>query len=255
MKLFPIIASAQAARLFSKMGNAFGFAVILASLPMSSALADEWWVGAYGGYNTSFNSDVTVKRGGTAMTYSDVSWDGASFEMPPYWGIRGSYWFDAQYSNFGVMLDYSHAKVKADLSGTALGADFSHFQFTDGLNLLALNGLYRLPLSETFTPYAGLGLGISVPDVETTARSGGAFDGMPRTYEYKLAGPILQVQIGIDAKITESISAFAEYKFDYSWNRPDLNGGGTLDVDVGTNQFILGVTYKFNCYTIPASLK
>jgi lipid A oxidase len=163
--------------------------------------------------------------------------------------------FDDQYSNFGVMLDYSHAKVKADLSGTALGADFSHFQFTDGLNLLALNGLYRLPLSETFTTYAGLGLGISVPDVETTARSGGAFDGMPKTFDYKVAGPVMQVQIGIDAKITESISAFAEYKFDYSWNSPDLNGGGSLDANIGTSQFILGVSYKFNCYPIPASLK
>ena len=203
MKLFHIIASAQGARLFSKMGKVFGFAAVLASLPMSSALADEWWVGAYGGYNTSFNSDVTVKRGGTAITYSDVSWDGASFEMPPYWGIRGSYWFDGQYSNFGMMLDYSHAKVKADLSGTAIGADFSHFEFTDGLNLLALNGLYRLPLTETFTPYAGLGVGISVPDVETTVRSGGAFDGMPRTFEYKLAGPVMQAEIGIEAKITE----------------------------------------------------
>jgi lipid A oxidase len=255
MKLFHIIASAQGARLFFKMGNAFGFAAILASLPMSFAFADEWWVGAYGGYNTSFASDVTVKRGGAAITYHDVSWDGASFEMPPYWGIRGSYWLNGQYSNFGVMLDYSHAKVKADLSGTALGADFSHFQFTDGLNLLALAGLYRLPLTETFTPYAGLGVGIAVPDVETTARAGGAFDGMPRTFDYKLAGPVMQVQIGIDAKITDSISAFAEYKLDYSWNSVDINGGGSLNTNIGTNQFILGVTYKFNCYTIPASLK
>jgi len=255
MKLFHIIASAQGARLFFKMWNAFGFAVVLASLPMSSAFADEWWVGTYGGYNTSFDSDVKVSRGGTAITYRDVSWDGASFEMPPYWGIRGSYWFDGQYSNFGVMLDYSHAKVKADLSGTALGADFSHFQFTDGLNLLALAGLYRLPLTETFTPYAGLGVGIAVPDVETTARAGGAFDGMPRTFDYKLAGPVAQAQIGMEAKITESISAFAEYKFDYSWNSVDLNGGGTLDANIGTGQFIFGVSYKINCYTTPASLK
>ena len=161
------------------------------------------WV-AYGGYNTSFDSDVKVKRGGTAITYSDVSWDGASFEMPPYWGVRRGYWFDGQYANFGMMLDYSHAKVKAGLSGTAIGADFSHFEFTDGLNLLTLNGLYRLPLTETFTPYAGLGAGISVPHAETTARSGGAFDGMPKTFDYKLGGPMVQAQIGIDAKITES---------------------------------------------------
>jgi hypothetical protein len=116
-------------------------------------------------------------------------------------------------------------------------------------------GLYRLPLTETFTPYAGLGVGISVPDVETTARFGGAFDGMPRTFDYKLAGPVAQAQIGMEAKITESISAFAEYKFDYSWNSVDLNGGGRLDANIGASQFILGVSYKFNCYTVPASLK
>jgi len=261
MKLFHISASAQGARMFSNMGNAFGFgrfffvAAVLASVPISSAFAGEWWVGAYGGYNTSFDSDVKVSRGGGAITYRDVSWDGASFEMPPYWGVRGGYWFDGPYANFGMMLDYSHAKVKADLSGTALGADFGHFQFTDGLNLLALTGLYRLPLTETFTPYAGLGVGIAAPDVETTARAGGAFDGMPRTFDYKLAGPVVQAQIGMEAKITESISAFAEYKFDYSWNSVDLNGGGSLDANIGTSQFLLGVNYKFNCYTFPASLK
>ena len=35
MKLFHIIASTQGARLFSKMAKAFGFAAVLASLPMS----------------------------------------------------------------------------------------------------------------------------------------------------------------------------------------------------------------------------
>ena len=172
----------------SNIGNAFGFgrsffvAAVLATAPISSAFAGEWWVGAYGGYNTSFDSDVKVSRGAAAITYRDVSRDGASFEMPPYWGVRGGYWFDGDYANFGMMLDYSHAKVKAPLSGTAIGADFSHFEFTDGLNLLALNGLYRLRLTETFTSYGGLGVGISVPHAEATARFGGAFDGMPRTF-------------------------------------------------------------------------
>jgi hypothetical protein len=62
----------------------------------------------------------------------------------------------------------------------------------DGLNLLALNELYRLPLTETFTSYGGLGVGISVPHAETTATFGGAFDGMPRTFDYRLGGPVVQ---------------------------------------------------------------
>ena len=55
------------------------------------------------------------------------------------------------------------------------------------------------------------------------------FNEMSRTFDYKLAGPVMQVQIGIDAKITDSISAFAEYKLDYSWNSVDINGGGSLN--------------------------
>jgi hypothetical protein len=47
------------------------------------------------------------------MTLNDVPWDGASFDDPPYWGVRGIWWLDAR-PNWGLMVDYNHAKVIAD---------------------------------------------------------------------------------------------------------------------------------------------
>ena len=34
---------------------------------------------------------------------------------PPYWGVRGTYWFNSA-PNWGLMIDYNHAKVIADQS-------------------------------------------------------------------------------------------------------------------------------------------
>ena len=46
------------------------------------------------------------------MTLNDVPWDGDSFGPPPYWGLRGKYWFNNA-PNWGFMVDYHHAKVIA----------------------------------------------------------------------------------------------------------------------------------------------
>jgi lipid A oxidase len=126
-----------------------------------------------------------------------VPWDGKSFESPPYWGVRGIYWFDANPS-WGVMIDYNHAKIYSDLGaavpvkgtrdGVALnGTDrvsntFGILEFTDGLNEIYLGGTYRWQ-HERWTPYVGLGVGLSVPHVEVR-RAGSAV----KTLDYQVAG-------------------------------------------------------------------
>ena len=67
-----------------------------------------------------------------------------------------------------------------------------------------------------------------------------------RTYEYQLTGPTVQALVGTDIEITDNVSTFLEYKFNYSWNRADLSEGGTLETNIINNQFIVGLTYKFN---------
>lgn len=68
-------------------------------------------ISPYGGWNGSFNSDIhLIQLGGTNMTLKDVPWDGDSFGAPRYWGLRGIYWLNSA-PNWGLMIDYNHAKV------------------------------------------------------------------------------------------------------------------------------------------------
>jgi lipid A oxidase len=82
------------------------------SLP---ALA-ETQISVYGGANWNFGSDVKITPpgivGGGSETRS-IDWDGGSFEMPPYWGVRGTYWLSKS-SNWGFALEYTHQKAIAD---------------------------------------------------------------------------------------------------------------------------------------------
>ncbi len=118
----------------------------------------------------------------------------------------------------------------------------SHFQFTDGLNIGTVDALYRYHWNDRFTPYAGLGVGISVPDVEVTLKA--PFD-TTSTNQYEVTGPAFQGKIGLDYKITDAFSAFAEYKLAYTLNDASLRNGGRTQLDILTNQVLVGVSYAF----------
>jgi lipid A oxidase len=117
-------------------------ALLLSGVSFSSAIAGEFEFSGYGGWQSAPHSDVTVSDG----TDFRAGWEGKSFSSPAYWGVRGTYWFEeGQLNNLGISLDYTHDKVYAD-DQTLARSGWSHFEFTDGLNLLTLNALYRFPL-------------------------------------------------------------------------------------------------------------
>ena len=194
-----------------------------------------WEISGYGGYQFTPHSDVEVSD----QADFTAGWDTNSFEMPPYWGIRGTYWFEGgALSNWGVSLDYTHAKVYAD-NGTLAEAGWSVFEFTDGLNLLTLNALYKFPIEGSkWTPYVGAGVGINVPHVEVTRGSG-------RTFEYQFGGATVQAQAGVRYQFNENWSAFAEYKGNYSWIDVDIDSGASLQTNILTHAINFGISYKF----------
>jgi lipid A oxidase len=216
----------------------------------------EFQIGVYGGWNDSFDSDIKlVQPGGTNMTLKDVPWEGASFDDPPYWGIRGIWWFEA-HPNWGLLIDYNHAKVIADqgaivsVSGTRdgvalpakdkVGNTFNIMEFTDGLNEAFIGGIYRWQHPH-WTPYVGFGLGPSFPHVEVRRNIVAA----PRTFEYQLTGVAVEGLVGIEYRIGPRVSAFGDYKLSFSSNDADLKGGGSLETDVWTNHVIFGLSYRF----------
>ena len=116
----------------------------------------EMGVSVYGGFQTAPHSDIEVSDGPDFR----AGWEGKSFEMPPYYGVRGTWWMtNLGKPNLGLSVDFTHAKVYAD-SDTLAEAGWDHFEFSDGINLLTLNALYRMPLEGTkFVPYVGAGAG------------------------------------------------------------------------------------------------
>jgi len=238
------------------------FASILWVPFLTSTTCAEVVVSVYGGVADTLDTDVKLSQpGGTDLTFSDVSWTDKSFEGPIYYGLRLNYWFK-ELSSWGVGVDFTHAKMYAELddtvnvSGTRAGAPvagaeplgntFQELTFSHGYNLLTLNGMYRWSpkgvRDDTFLgrlqPYAGLGLGIAVPHVEIEING-------DRTEEYQYTGPAFQGFGGINFDVYKKFSLFMEYKLTYSEMDTDLTGGGSLEVKPWTNHIIFGLSYSF----------
>ncbi|MXU64953.1 outer membrane protein [Oceanomicrobium pacificus] len=201
-----------------------------------AAQAADQQLSFYGGLQTAPHSVVQgVDSEGNAFDFT-AAWDGKSFEMPPYWGVRYNYW---RKDDWGLSLDFSHSKVYSD-DATRDDNGFEVLEFTDGLNVLTVNAMRRFSEPDrAWTPYVGAGLGITVPHVEVQA------DGGARTNGYQFGGYAAQAQVGVDYALSDRWSVFAEYKFNYTSNDVELKNGGNLETDIITNAINLGVSFGF----------
>ncbi|GGG80635.1 lipid A oxidase (Involved in formation of 2-aminogluconate) protein [Salipiger pallidus] len=210
--------------------------VSISALAASQAVAQDMELSVYTGWQTAPHSRASGDYPGGGSYDALIGWDGKSFEMPPYYGIRGTWW---QSETLGYALEFTHAKVYApDDEQADIG--FDRMEFTDGLNLLTVNVMKRWPEKwSTATPYVGAGLGIAVPhvDVETTAGD--------KTFGYQYTGPAARLIAGVSYPVSERFSVFGEYQFTYSSNEADLDGGGSLNTDIKTNALNFGVSMNF----------
>jgi lipid A oxidase len=194
----------------------------------------------YGGVNANFASDVTLHRPGLPTEKREVDWDGKSFEMPPYWGARGIYWFQNS-PNWGVAVEFTHSKAYAKLKGD-VGTLYEKLEFTDGNNILTGNLLYRFSPWQFYgiRPYAGVGIGVTIPHVEVQVV------GDPnRTFEYQLAGFAAQGLVGLEMPFSARWSGFAEAKLSYTHINGNLDGGGHIKTDLWSPHFAVGLSYRF----------
>lgn len=219
---------------------AAAFAVMLGVAAVAPAQA-EVQIQVYGGANANFKGDVSLHRSGLPTDTRSVSWEGKPFEMPPYWGVRGVYWLDSM-PGWGVGLEFTHAKAYAKLRGTSAGALYDTLEFTDGNNIATANLLYRFTPWNFYSirPYAGFGLGFTVPHVEVS------LVGDPvKTFEYQLAGLAAQGFVGLEMPFTRNWSGFAEVKLSYTHINGDLDGGGHVKTDIWSPHFAVGLAYRF----------
>ncbi|EKE69064.1 outer membrane protein [Celeribacter baekdonensis] len=209
-------------------------ATVATLAPLSAAQAENFTISVYSGYQTAPHSGVSGNDGVEDFDFT-TGWDGKSFEMPPYYGIRGTWWVR---DNFGWIADFNHTKVYADEDDMAANK-FSTLEFTDGLNNLTVGPIWRWPGAwNKLTPYASVSAGIVIPHVEVVTAN-------TNTIEYQIAGPTVAVVLGASYAINDTWDVFGEYKGTYSQVKADLNGGGTLETDIITNALNFGVAYNF----------
>ncbi len=190
--------------------------------PLATAKA-QITISAYGGTALTVGSDVRLELPGEpSTTYSGVPWRSESFTSPIYYGLRIAYWPDRE-SNFGVTLDFTHAKMLAnddsvlvaregdtDQDQELLSDTYNYLAFSHGHNLVTLNVFGRLfptgarerSFLGRLQPYAGLGLGVAIPHVEVDLVDGSV------TNEYQLAGVALQGLAGASFDVISRLAAF-----------------------------------------------
>ncbi|MEP5152917.1 acyloxyacyl hydrolase [Planktotalea sp.] len=214
---------------------------ILASLVFiagfAAPAAAEFEFSLYGGSQSSPHSRVSGTYPGTGATYNAlIGWEGRSFEAPPYYGARATWW---RRPDLGFGIELTHAKTYApDAERTALG--FTSLEFTDGHNILTFNVMKRWnDRFGRFTPYVGAGVGLAIPHVDVTSANG------HRALGYQVTGPAARAIAGAKYDLTDKWAVFGEYQFTYSSNKATLPAGGSLNTDIITNAINIGVSFSF----------
>lgn len=211
---------------------------IAAILGLGSAASAESELSFYAGWQSLPHSRITGDVAGDPVD-SLIGWDGKSFQAPPYYGGRYTYWTSEK---FGFGLEGTHAKAYAP--GAELPAELTSAEFTDGHNIITLNAHRRWSnvwMNGRVTPYVLGGVGIAVPHVDIQP----SYAGAPHTFGYQFTGPAVRLGAGASWELNDRWALFGEYQFTWSDNEVDLDGGGTLQTEIKTNALNFGVSMKF----------
>jgi len=204
--------------------------IALAASPASAEIE----LSFYGGSQSSPHSRVTGNRADTTPFSALIGWQGKSFAPPPYYGARVMFW---RQNDLGFGVELTHAKAYAPAA--EMPAGFTRLEFTDGHNIITANVLKRWPNRfGRITPYVGGGLGIALPHVDITETGN-------RTFGYQLTGPAVRLLAGAKYDLNDRWALFSEYQFNWTENKADLAGGGTLKARIITNAVNVGVAYQF----------
>lgn len=214
---------------FATLGLSLGLSLGLGLGLFAAPVRAEVELGFYGGLQEAPHSSIHHSILGDDF----VRWEGRSFQMPPQYGLRATWW---RSETWGYGVDFNHVKAYAD-DPASYGYD--RLEFTNGLNIVTLNVWRRWPNAGRLTPYAGAGLGVAVPHVDIKPAA------QAHTFGYQLTGPAAQIVLGASYEMNARWSVFGEYKGTYSQNKADLDSGGTLSTDIITNALNLGVSLRF----------
>ncbi len=250
-------------------------AVLMAALALlvASPAAAEYYLYGYTGLSYSQDGDLDIEQPGlgTDLELEGLSYEGAPFDPPPYWGARAGYYFeDPALQPFGIELDFLHFKIIAETdktvqaSGSYLGAPASGsvpldtyvdgFEISNGVNFHSVNLTARHGwLKDEGAPagrlqlYGGAGLAAVRMVVDTFLV--GQTDAVRQ--ESKWTGPGVNAFVGTRYLPLDlwggNLGVFAEYRFTHvgATDLPAPNGGETRISAINTHHVIFGLGVHF----------
>lgn len=128
-------------------------------LTVPAATEAQFAFGAYLGESSTIDSNVQLNQpDGTDLDFHGVGWYDESWVNPKYYGFRLSYW-NRNAPRWGFVVDFTHAKMYAELDATVrvtgsregepvdgeelLGDTFDSLSISHGHNTLTFNGFHR----------------------------------------------------------------------------------------------------------------
>jgi hypothetical protein len=226
----------------------------------------EWILAVYIGTAHTLSAPLLVMQPatGTALTLSDVDYDGRSFTPPLYYGYRLSVFPRA--ATFGVEAEFIHLKTYARTQRETNIVGVQNHRTVDrrghvndvverlsishGLNLILVNAAVR----RTFAGQPG-----GAPSLQLTARIGaGPTVSHPESIVngeshdgYELGAAALHAAAGIEHRISRRVAVMAEYKFTRSSQRISI-ARGTAESAFASHHVVAGVAWILRAPTVRA---
>ncbi|MBM3347820.1 MAG: hypothetical protein FJY55_15200 [Betaproteobacteria bacterium] len=209
------------------------------------------------------SSDLRVNQPSTGSnaTFSGVSWRDASFEAPPYYGLRVERFFESR-PGWGVGVEFNHYKVHAKtdqavpVSGTWLGAPVNavaplsqrvqNFAISHGVNFIGVSALHqwqhdrsdRFPTSRV-QPYLGGGPIFYILHPENTVNN------VAGKEKYQQSGFGLHLLGGLHYSVTDRVGVFLELKYTSGTAKVDIADSGNAETRLDTTHGALGLSWRF----------
>lgn len=230
--------------------------------PCAGDLRAEDQIAIYGGTAQTKPSDVRFRASvaGTDITYRSVDWRTEALNDPYYYGLRYTHYFDER-PELGVSIDFTHNKMYANLDSVyeasgfrngipvtaaeRMSTMFEEVAMSHGLNTLTIGPVYRMFLCEDDSglsrvqPYIGVGIGLSRPHAEVSLTGVGLDEG------YRWGGVVYQAQAGVNVRLHEHFSIFAEWKVTCVPNIDVDIAGGVLKTKAISHHVLIGPAFTW----------
>ena len=213
--------------------------MLLFSIPLCFLLGLEVDLSLGNAY--SFSSDIKINS--TSSTNESINLTSRpntrGFKSPQYYSIR------IRKSN--KELELIHHKLYFENN---LPDNITHFEFTDGYNLLLMNFLYPFSINEyvnIFSLRFGLGTVVVHPDVTIDEiryyKKGGGL--IPTLWKsgYQICGISSQISFNFNKNISNKFSFNSELKFSHALADVDLEGDYTINIPNTSIHFLMGISF------------